>query len=145
MRYCTLLIATFALGIAGCSGDGEPPTGAGAPDAPVAKENRNMNIDQQLESFVSQARDELARRLEINQAEISVIDAGFVTWPSSALGCPEPDMMYNQALVPGYRIRLRANGVLHHYHGANDGPPFHCPADRVTEPAAGSKNTKDVS
>jgi len=104
-----------------------------------------MSIDPQLEPFVSQARGDLARRLEIDEAEISVVDAGFVTWPNSALGCPEPDMMYTQALVPGYRIRLRADGTLHHYHGAGDRPPSHCPTDRVSEPAAtGSKDSSDV-
>lgn len=104
-----------------------------------------MSIDPQLEPFVSQAVDDLARRLDIDKAEIIVIDAGFVTWPNSALGCPEPDMMYTQALVPGYRIRLRADGALHHYHGAEDRPPSHCPADRVTDPAAESAGTKDVT
>lgn len=104
-----------------------------------------MSIDPQLESFVSQARDDLARRLEIDETRITVIDAEFVTWPNGAVGCPEPDMMYTQALVPGYRIRLRAEGVLHHYHGSNDRPPFHCPAERVAEPAAGSTHSKDVT
>jgi hypothetical protein len=140
MRYLTLLIATFALGIAGCSGDAPSDD-----KAPVAKEERNMSIDPQLEPFVSHARSDLARRMEIDEAGVTVIDAGFVTWPNSALGCPESDMMYTQALVPGYRIRLRADGTLHHYHGANDRPPSHCPAKRVTEPAAGTANSKDVS
>ena len=141
MRYSTLLIAIVTLGLAGCTGDA--PSGTG--EAAGSKEERNMSIDPQLEPLVSQARSDLARRLEVDEAEISVIDAGFVTWPNSALGCPEPDMMYTQALVPGYRIRLRADGALHHYHGADDRPPSHCPADRVTEPAAGTKNPKDVS
>jgi len=137
----TLFIATLALGIAGCSSD--TPSTAG--EASGAKEERIMSVDPQLEPFVSQARNDLARRIEIDEAEITVIDAEFVTWPNSALGCPEPDMMYTQALVPGYRIRLRADGALHHYHGANGRPPSHCPAERVTEPAAGTGNPEDVS
>src|SRR6056297_3828690 len=141
MRYLTLSIAAFALSLSGCSGDA--PTGGAV--GPVAKEERNMSIDPQLESFVSHARDDLARRLEIDEIRITVIDAEFVTWPNGALGCPEPDMMYTQALVPGYRIRLRAAGALHYYHGADEKPPSHCPAGRVTEPAAGASNPKDVS
>jgi len=140
MRYSTQLIAILALGLAGCN--------AGAPEdageTSGAEEELNMSIDPRLETFVSQARSDLARRIEIEAAEITVIDAGFVTWPSSALGCPESDMMYTQALVPGYRIRLRADGALHHYHGADDKPPFYCPAERVTDPAAGTKNPNDV-
>lgn len=135
------MMALCAFGLSGCSGDA--PTGAaGTTDA---KEKRSVSIDPKLEPFVSQARGDLARRLEIDEAEITVVDAGFVTWPNSALGCPEPDMMYTQALVPGYRIRLRADGELHHYHGASDRPPSHCPTDRVSEPAAGSNASKDVT
>ena len=104
-----------------------------------------MNIEPKLEPLVSTARSELARRLEIDEAEITLVGAGFVTWPSGALGCPEPDMMYTQALVPGYRIRLRAEGAIHHYHGSEGEPPFHCPAERVTEPAAGTAGPKDVT
>lgn len=141
MRYSRLLIAIFALAVAGCTGESSTPSA----DTPDAEENRNVNIDPQLERFVSQARSDLARRLEIDETEISVVDADFVTWPNSAVGCTEPDMMYSQALVPGYRIRLRADGTLHHYHGKTDGPPFHCPAERVSEPAAGNANPKDVT
>lgn len=141
MRYSAQLIAILALGLAGCN--------AGVPDeageTPGAREKLNMSIDPQLEVFVSQARSDLARRIEIDAADITVIDAAFVTWPSSALGCPEADMMYTQALVPGYRIRLRADGALYHYHGANEKPPSYCPAERVTDPAAGTRNPKDVS
>lgn len=141
MRYSILLMAILALGIAGCNADA-PTDVAGAPDA---KEERNVKIDPQLEPFVNQAVGDLARRLDIDASEITVLSAQFVTWPNSALGCPEPDMMYTQALVPGYRIRLRATGALHHYHGAADRPPSHCPAERVAEPAAGASNPKDVT
>lgn len=141
MRSLTPLIAILALGLTGCSGDA-PSDSA---DAPGARMERNMNIDSQLEAFVSQARADLARRLDIDEAEITVVGAEFVTWPDGALGCPRPDMMYTQALVPGYRIRLRAAGALHHYHGANEKSPSHCPAGRVTKPAAGTGNPKDVS
>lgn len=137
----SILIAACAIGIAGCTGDA---TNGGA-NAPDTEEERNVNIDPKLEQFVSQARGDLARRLEIDEADIAVVDVGFVTWPNSALGCPEPDMMYTQALVPGYRILLRADGSNHHYHGALGAPPSHCPAERVTEPAKGSARSNDVT
>ena len=141
MKSILLMMVIFALGLAGCSS--EAPTDAA--ETTDAEEKRNMSIDPQLESFVSQARSDLARRLEIEEAEITVINAQYVTWPNSALGCPEPDMMYTQALVSGYRIRLRADGALYHYHGAEDRPPSHCPARRVTQPAAsGSDKSRDV-
>lgn len=140
MKSLLSMILICTLGLAGCSGDAP----SGAAEKTDAKEKRNMSIDPQLEPFVAQARADLARRLEIDEAGIDVIGAEFVTWPNSALGCPEPDMMYTQALVPGYRIRLRADGAVHHYHGANDKPPFRCSADRVTEPTVSAGNSKDV-
>jgi len=141
MKSIFRMMIICALGLAGCSS--EAPTDAN--ETTDAKEKRNMSIDPQLESFVSQARSDLARRLETEEAEITVINAEYVTWPNSALGCPEPDMMYTQALVPGYRIRLRADGALHHYHGANDRPPSHCPAGRATKPADVGGNGKAVT
>lgn len=142
-----LLIAILVSGLAACSG--ETPSGntdaAENIEATGAKENRTLNIDPQLEPFVTQARSDLANHLEIDPAEIDILDAGFVTWPNSALGCPAPDMMYTQALVPGYRIALNAGGERHEYHGAVGKPPFRCPPDRIGKPAAGSANTKDVT
>lgn len=101
-------------------------------------------IDPRLEPFAAEAAIALARRLEIDEAEIELAEAQFVTWPNSALGCLEPDTMYTQALVPGYRIRLIANGRSHHYHGARDRPPFYCPAERVSAPAADSGESKNL-
>lgn len=125
-------MVVLAFGLAGCGG---APSDAG--DDPAVGEKRNVNVDPQLEPFVSQAKRDLAGRLEIEESEVTLLDAGFVTWPNGALGCPEPDMMYTQALVPGYRIQLRAEDTLHHYHGAGDKSPFHCPAERVTKTAPG--------
>ena len=42
------------------------------------------------------------------RADIKVLSAEAVTWPDGSLGCPQPGMMYTQALVPGFRIVLQA-------------------------------------
>lgn len=103
-----------------------------------------MEMDSRLESHVEQASNDLADRLEIDNKKIKIAEARFVTWPDGALGCPEPGMMYTQALVPGYQIRLIANGKSYHYHGARDRPPFRCPTERVTPPAADIETRNDV-
>lgn len=145
MNMTRTLIMALAFALSGCNGEA-PSTQAGesATDGD-RQEERNMSMDPQLEPAASAAVSDLARRLEIDEAEIALAEAEFVTWPNSALGCPEPDMMYSQALVPGYRIRLIVDGTSYHYHGANDKPPLHCPADRVGDPAAtGSEESKDA-
>jgi len=83
---------------------------------------------------IEQARADLAQRLNLDPGEIEVISATAVTWRSSALGCPQPDMMYTQALVPGYRIVLGGQARQHHYHGAKGKPPFLCPTEQVQRP-----------
>lgn len=91
-----------------------------------------MEIAPGLVPYVEQVFSDLAERLDIDRERIELVDAEYVTWRDGALGCPEPGNMYTQALVPGYRIRLRAGGEIHYYHGARDKAPFYCPADRVS-------------
>ena len=40
-------------------------------------------------------------------SEVEVIMAKAVTWNDGSLGCPEPGMLYTQALVDGYQVVLR--------------------------------------
>jgi hypothetical protein len=63
-----------------------------------------------------------------------VLSAETVTWRSGALGCPDPDMAYTQALVPGYRVLVRQGGQTLRYHAGRDGRPRLCPGDRAEEP-----------
>jgi len=62
----------------------------------------------------------------VDRSEVLVVTAELVTWPDGALGCPEPDRMYTQALVDGYRIELESDGELTAYHGAVGESPFRC-------------------
>jgi len=142
--FSVSLLITVAL--AACGDGGSEPPGSAVDSAPAPEFDREppMKIDPRLEPFVERATGDLADRLEIAESEIEIAQAQFVTWPDGAVGCPEPGMMYTQALVPGYRIRLVANGVSHHYHGARDRPPFHCPAGRVEAPAPDSAISDDV-
>lgn len=47
--------------------------------------------------------------------EFSVIGDQAVVWPDGALGCPEPGMVYTQALVEGYHVVLEARGERFDY------------------------------
>ncbi len=58
-----------------------------------------------------------------------------VTWPDGSLGCPQPDRVYTQALVPGYRIVVRAGDAEHHYHASRRGQWVWCPGARRGKPA----------
>ena len=75
---------------------------------------------------VQYAVGDLARSLGADRTAIEVLEHRRVTWTSSALGCPEPDQMYLQAIVPGVLIRLRHDDQEYRYHGGRNTPPFRC-------------------
>lgn len=87
-----------------------------------------------LESAVDAALQDLAERSGVTPETISVVQAREVTWRNGALGCPEEDMMYTQALVEGFYILLSDGEREYAYHAGRDGKPFFCPADRSQLP-----------
>lgn len=61
------------------------------------------------------ARKDLAKRLNIDPADVkerSVEDSDF---PDMSLGAAEDDEMSGQMITPGWRIRLEANGQTYEY------------------------------
>ncbi len=64
---------------------------------------------------------DLADRLGVSADAITVVNVEEIDWPDSALGLPEPGMMYPQAIVPGYLIVLGAQGREFEYHAARQG------------------------
>jgi hypothetical protein len=89
-----------------------------------------------LEATVDAALADAAKRTGLNRVDLKVLSAEAVTWSDGSLGCPEPGMMYTQALVPGYRVRIRAGGNELDYHAGPTGAPALCPAARAVEPAS---------
>jgi hypothetical protein len=121
---------SWALLLAACSGE-PPPTGNG----PGGLEDNAVEVDDALAGPVREARADVERQSGVEPGEVRLISAEFVTWPNSALGCPEAGMAYMQALTPGYRIRFETPNRVFHYHGARGKSPFHCPGERVAAPA----------
>lgn len=78
--------------------------------------------------------DDAARRSGKNRIDMKVVSAQAVTWSDGSLGCPEPGMMYTQALVPGYRIVVQAGEDQLEYHASVRGMPKFCPAGRAAAP-----------
>jgi hypothetical protein len=79
-----------------------------------------------LDAAAEAAVNDLAASQGVDPSAVEVVTAEEVTWPDGALGCPEPDQMYTQALVPGYRIVLEVDGTEVHYHGAEGAEPMRC-------------------
>ena len=86
---------------------------------------------------ISDAKKDLSQRTGVASDAITVDKALSVTWGSSALGCPEPDMSYTDAFVPGLRLLLKADDTIYRYHAKANSDPFYCPPDRARLPAYG--------
>ncbi len=57
---------------------------------------------------------------------VEVVVAEAVTWSDGSIGCPEPGMMYTQALVPGYRLVLEVDGRKLNFHATESGDFRYC-------------------
>lgn len=69
---------------------------------------------------------DLADRLGVDVSVIKLISFEEVTWRDGSLGCPQPGMMYTQALVNGSLIVFRVDGSSYEYHSRAGGDPFFC-------------------
>jgi hypothetical protein len=68
----------------------------------------------------------LADRLDLDPADVVVLDARDVTWRDGTAGCPEPGLAYSQAEIPGFLIVLEVDGASYRYHSAGERMPFLC-------------------
>ena len=116
---CTLGLAALAA----CAADSTAPTGGGGRPVPVG-----------VAAAVDQALADAERRTGLPRSQLKIASAETVTWPDGSLGCPEPGMAYTQALVPGFRVKILADGKLLDYHAGRSGAPTLCPADRARDP-----------
>jgi hypothetical protein len=117
---------TFVLGLvalAACAAD--------APSGPGPSQEAAMTT---LQSMTEAALADAARRTGIKGTALKVLSAQAVTWPDGSLGCPQPGMMYTQALVPGFRVRIEAGEDALDYHAGRSGQLVLCPEGRATDP-----------
>ena len=85
---------------------------------------------QPFEPLLRVAIGDLARRLDIDPAHISVVETRAVMWPDRSLGCPRPGMAYAQVPQDGALIRLQAQGREFAYHSGGGRAPFLCDKQR---------------
>ena len=90
------------------------------------------------DAVVKAGRADAARRTGVGAESLLLISAESVTWSDGSLGCPQPGMMYTQALVPGYRIRLRGPDGEMDYHASARGALVLCPVGRAMDPLPGA-------
>ena len=88
-----------------------------------------------MQPMLEQIRADAAQRAGVALDHVKVRAVESVTWSDGSLGCPEPGMMYTQALVRGYRVRVDAGGKMFLYHAGAQNTFVHCPVNRAQEPS----------
>ena len=61
---------------------------------------------------------EVAKLAGVPTDLVTVISAEEVTFSDGSLGCPQPGMVYTQALVDGYKIVAEAGGKTYDFRGS---------------------------
>lgn len=90
---------------------------------PTSTPSQKINIspatglDTDQTSYVKQAVEQLAEKLNLKKEEIEVISVKQKEWGDSSLGCPQKGKLYIQSITSGYEIELLAKGKKYIYHG----------------------------
>lgn len=66
-------------------------------------------------------------------SDVTVLRDEAVTWPDGAMGCPQPGMVYTQALVEGHYVQLELDGKTYHYTGGQQGKLKRCDKPQVPQ------------
>lgn len=117
------LVAVLALGLAACQ-PVRPLPAEQAPDvssAPALSAEAQAMADAGI-AFVAAAQ-------AVAPEALTVLSVEAVEWPSAALGCPQPDMVYAAVVTPGYRIVLEVGDTRYTVHTDSrpDGEKLICP------------------
>lgn len=125
MKFALILVGFFlvACGEAGDAGETTaPPTTM----LETTEEATVPHYDAEFVPVVEQSRADLAARLDVEASSIEVAATERVTWRDGSLGCPQPGMMYTQALVEGTRVVLEHDARIYDYHAGADDESFLC-------------------
>jgi hypothetical protein len=71
---------------------------------------------------------------KVGRAQLVIVRAEPVVWNDGSLGCPEPGMMYTQALINGYWVVINAAGQTYDFRVDSGGRFQLCPAGRGHPP-----------
>jgi hypothetical protein len=127
-------VAAIVFLLVACAGAPGVSAEAAPTDAPPTKGPPSEVPGDILDEIASNA----AERAGVGTDDVEVLTAEAVTWSDGSLGCPEPGMMYTQALVPGFRVVVRAGDETLNFHGSQSGDFRFCENPRP--PAEGNGN-----
>jgi len=90
---------------------------------PEGTDDMSGNVPADILQAISQ---DAATVTATDVSDVELVMAKAVTWNDGALGCPEPGMMYTQALVDGFQVVVRAADQELDYRVGRDGTFMIC-------------------
>ena len=87
-----------------------------------------------LQRLVDLATKDLVEKEGIEATQVEVLQAAYVSWPDSSLGCPQPGYQYMQVVTNGSRIVLKVDKQVYFYHSGGNKPPFPCVKPSKSKP-----------
>ena len=83
---------------------------------------------------------EVAALARVGPEQVAIARAESVVWSDGSLGCPEPGMMYTQALVNGYWVVIDAAGQRYDFRVDSRGNFRLCPPGQGHPPSQPAAN-----
>jgi len=112
------------------SGAPDDPASSGLVDPgttpPGADDSDSLVPGGEIPPGVDFATEDLARYLGVSIDLVDWVSFEDVLWSDAALGCPQPDTSYTQAVVAGSLIVFEVEGTTYEYHAAQGSDPFLC-------------------
>lgn len=136
--FCAMLMVT-AMGCSSANTDGEPaapepntlamptadsiitplPSTESEPESPTTMPN--LKPGEVPQKFFDAILADLLNNFKVESENVSVVTSEAVVWNDGSLGCPQPGMLYTQAIINGYRIILKAGDETFDYHLSDRG------------------------
>ena len=110
---------------------------ASAITAPAGEASMKNEVPQPILESITK---EVAAVAKVGREQLVIVRAESVVWNDGSLGCPEPGMMYTQALVNGYWVIIAAVGRTYDFRVGGGGSFRLCPPGQGHPPSQASVN-----
>lgn len=116
----SLVVAALLL-TAACGAAASPSAAGPSAAGPSA----SLALAPEVEAAI---RSDLETRVGVDASATGVVSIERQTWPDGAMGCPQPDEFYTQAIVEGYRVVISLTGGQYDYRVSDGGQIRFCGA-----------------
>ena len=99
---------------------------------PIEKSPMKDEVPQEI---LGPILNEAVARANVPREQLVIVRAESVVWNDGSLGCPEPGMMYTQALVNGYWVIIDAAGQTYDFRVDRSGRFRLCPPGQGQPPS----------